>query len=104
MKKQTLILVFGLLVNPSYAQQINIKQANQFDKMLSEQFKNNETGATVLVARNGLIAHKKAFRMSNLELGVPMKVDQVFRIGFMGCCDVLLHIWGYNLFFFRMGT
>lgn len=82
MKKQILILAFGLLFNLSYAQQINVEQVvKQFDKILSEQFKTNETGATALVSRNGQIIYKKAFGMANLELNVPMQVDNVFRIG-----------------------
>ena len=48
MKKTTLFLAFCLLATLAFAQQKDDKQlfAN-FDKMLSEQFKTNETGATV---------------------------------------------------------
>ncbi|MGZ8558211.1 MAG: serine hydrolase [Chitinophagaceae bacterium] len=80
--KHALILVFGFLFNLTYAQQKNDKQlAIGFDKMLSEQFKINETGATALVARNGQIIYNKGFGMANLELNVPMQADHVFRIG-----------------------
>ena len=88
MKKQTLILArtliltFGLLFNLTYAQQKDDKQLFiEFDKMLSEQFKTDETGATALVSRKGQIIYTKAFGMANLELNVPMQVDNVFRIG-----------------------
>ena len=82
MKKTFFLLAFCLLVNISFAQQ---KDDNQlfadFDKMLSEQFKTNETGATALVARKGQIIYKKAFGMANLEYNTPMQVDNIFRIG-----------------------
>jgi CubicO group peptidase (beta-lactamase class C family) len=82
MKKTTLFLAFCLLANLAFAQQKDDKQlfAN-FDKMLSEQFKTNETGATALVARKGQVIYKKAFGMANLEYNIPMQVDHVFRIG-----------------------
>lgn len=82
MNKTIQFLAFCLLVNISFAQQ---KDDNQlfadFDKMLSEQFKTNETGATALVARKGQIIYKKAFGMANLEYNTPMQVDNIFRIG-----------------------
>lgn len=81
MKKNTLIIAFALLLNLTYAQQKdNAQLTTRFDKMLSEQFKPGETGATVIVARKGEILYKKAFGMANMELDVPMQVDNVFRI------------------------
>lgn len=83
--KQTLILAFVLLFNLAYAQQKDDKQlAAYFDKILSEQFKTDEPGATVLASRNGQIIYKKAFGMANLELNTPMQVDNVFWIASIG--------------------
>jgi CubicO group peptidase (beta-lactamase class C family) len=82
MKKQILIFAFGLLVQLMCAQQKNDQQlAAEFDKILSEQYKANEPGATALVSRNGQVIYMKAFGMGNLELNIPMKTDNVFRIG-----------------------
>ncbi len=82
MKKTFLFLALSLLVNIAFAQQKDDKQLfAEFDKMLSEQYKTNETGATALVARKGQIIYKKAFGMANLEYNIPMQVDNVFRIG-----------------------
>ena len=53
----------------------------EFDKLLSEQFKSDSSGCTALVARKGQIIYKKAFGMANIELNVPMQLDNVFRIG-----------------------
>jgi CubicO group peptidase (beta-lactamase class C family) len=81
-KKSILLLAFGFLFNLAFAQQKDDKQlfAN-FDKLLSEQYKTNEPGATALVAKKGQIVYKKAFGMANLEYNIPMQVDNVFRIG-----------------------
>ena len=53
----------------------------EFDKIMSEQFKPNETGCVALVAEKGKIIYKKAFGMANMELNVPMKTDMAFRLG-----------------------
>jgi CubicO group peptidase (beta-lactamase class C family) len=61
MEKSILLLASGVLFNLAFAQQKDDKQLSAyFDKMLSEQYKTNETGATALVARNGQIVYKKA--------------------------------------------
>lgn len=83
--KLSLILAFGLLFNLTYAQQKDDKAlAIYFDKILSEQFKTDDPGATVLVSRNGQIIYKKAYGMANLELNTPMHVDNVFWVASIG--------------------
>jgi len=78
---QLLILVLALILNTS-AQQRDLKELEtECDRMLSEQFKADEPGSSVLIARNGKIIYKKAFGMADLELNVPMRTDNVFRIG-----------------------
>ncbi len=80
-----LFLLFGLLSNLISAQQKDDKQlVTYFDKILSEQFKTDDPGATVLVSRNGQIIYKKAFGMANLELNTPMQLDHVFWIASIG--------------------
>ncbi|MBC7950151.1 MAG: serine hydrolase [Chitinophagaceae bacterium] len=82
MKNVVLIFVFSLLSSLIFSQQKGIPQlTSEFDKLLSEQFKSNETGASVLVTRKGQIIYQKAFGKANLELNVPMQVDNVFGIG-----------------------
>jgi CubicO group peptidase (beta-lactamase class C family) len=84
MKIITLVLALSFQFHVAFTQQKDNKQLTaDLDKMLSEQFKTNETGATALVSRNGQIIYKKAFGMANLELNVPMQADNVFRIGSM---------------------
>ena len=83
MKKLLLILACVLTaITTSVAQQKDATQLTaSFDKILAAQFKNNEPGATALIAKNGKIIYKKGIGMANLELNVPMQVDNVFRIG-----------------------
>jgi CubicO group peptidase (beta-lactamase class C family) len=47
---------------------------------MSSQFKPNEPGATVLVAKDGKILYHKAFGMANLELNVPSDTGMVYYI------------------------
>jgi CubicO group peptidase (beta-lactamase class C family) len=41
----------------------------------------NEPGAAVLAVKNGKIILRKGYGMANLELGIPIKPEMVFRIG-----------------------
>jgi CubicO group peptidase (beta-lactamase class C family) len=83
--KKILIPAFVLFFNLTYAQQEDDKELiAYFDKILSEQFKTNETGATALVSRNGQIIYKKAFGMANLESNTPMQIDNVFWVASIG--------------------
>lgn len=83
MKKSIVIFALcGFLFNAVNAQQKDSKQlSSAIDKVLEQQFKPNETGAVALVSRNGKIIYKRALGMANVELNVPMKIDNIFRIG-----------------------
>jgi CubicO group peptidase (beta-lactamase class C family) len=81
MKKQLLIVALGLVFHVvTIAQQNNSTQLTAgFDKILAAQFKPDEPGVTALVAKKGQIIYQKAIGMANLELGVPMQIDNVFQ-------------------------
>ncbi len=51
------------------------------DALLTEQYPTDGPGATALIAKDGKVIYRKAFGMANLELGVPMKPENVFEIG-----------------------
>ena len=71
-----------LLAVPLSAQQLNLKKlAVEYDNIILDQFKADETGCAVLVAKDGQVIYRKAFGMADLELDVPMQPDMVFRIG-----------------------
>ncbi len=60
-------------------QPLDITQA--MDALMREVFKDNEPGATVLVAKDGKPVFRKGYGMANLELGVANEPDMVFRLG-----------------------
>lgn len=85
MKRKLLIIALVLLSGITIAQQTEVNKITiEIDKLLSAQFKPDEPGATVLVAKKGEIIYKKAFGLANLELNTPMQVDNVFWIASIG--------------------
>jgi len=53
----------------------------EIDKLLSEQYKADGTGAAALVARKGQIIYQKAFGMADVAAGRPLTPNSSFRIG-----------------------
>src|SRR5688572_25627791 len=51
------------------------------DNLVQESYKPTEPGAAVIVVRDGQIIFRKGQGMANLELGVPIEPDMVFRLG-----------------------
>ncbi|MCU0410359.1 MAG: serine hydrolase [Bacteroidales bacterium] len=77
-----MLIITAFVSVDAAAQKINTKQLTaEYDRMLSEKFRQGETGCAALVAKDGQIIYKKAFGMADLELNVPMQPDMVFRIG-----------------------
>ncbi len=83
------LTIFFLLVSISFtfssrlqAEQITdkglVKKINTF---LENIYPANEPGAAVLAVKDGKIILRKGFGMANLELGIPIKPEMVFRIG-----------------------
>ncbi|WP_228236747.1 serine hydrolase domain-containing protein [Allomuricauda sp. M10] len=56
---------------------------SQIDKVLETKFERNGPGVVFLATKNGKIIYNKALGFSNLELEVPMEVENVFEIGSM---------------------
>ena len=73
-----LSLVFSAVL-PAFlsAQSLN----ERLDRILQSEFPPDAPGATVMVARNGEVIYHKAAGMANLELQVPMRVNNVMEIG-----------------------
>jgi D-alanyl-D-alanine carboxypeptidase len=53
----------------------------QIDQLLQKTYPAAEPGAAVLVERDGQVVLRKAYGMANLELGVPLGPEMVFRLG-----------------------
>lgn len=84
MNRLSFTALFSLVIfcNVVKSQALNDQQLTaEIDNLLAAQFKVNEPGAEILIARKGQIYYKKAFGMANLELNILMKADMVFRIG-----------------------
>lgn len=76
--KRTLITILS-----AFFFQIALPQnpSAEFDSLMTKVFKADEAGAVALVVKNGKVLYRKAFGMANMELGVKMKPENVFRIG-----------------------
>ena len=51
------------------------------DQLLEQNYQSDAPGAVVLVARGDEVLYRGARGMASIELGVPLAIDQVFRIG-----------------------
>ena len=72
-----IILAFSLLIAiPSQAQDLN----QQFEDIVTQNYKDDMPGATILVAKNGKAIYRKAVGKSSLELDVNMIPENVFML------------------------
>jgi CubicO group peptidase (beta-lactamase class C family) len=55
--------------------------AAAIDELFSHAFKPDGPGAAVIVAKDGNVVFRKGYGMANLELGVPVRPEMVFRLG-----------------------
>lgn len=53
----------------------------QIDRLLADSYQADEPGAAVIVVADGEVVYRGARGMANLELGVPLNPDMVFRLG-----------------------
>jgi D-alanyl-D-alanine carboxypeptidase len=74
-----ILLSVSILVRP--ANTSNKALAAQIDQVLTNTFKPSEPGAAVIVVRDGQVIIRKGYGMANLELGVPVAPEMVFRLG-----------------------
>ncbi len=81
MKNAVLLFIACFWFPSVFGQQNDAALKAGFDKLLSEEFKTGQPGATALVAHKGQILYQKAFGLANLEFNIPMQVDNIFRIG-----------------------
>lgn len=55
--------------------------AASINEELEKTFKPNEPGASVIAVKDGQVVFRKGYGMANLELGVAIEPDMIFRIG-----------------------
>lgn len=51
------------------------------DALLAPVYRPGEPGAAIVVVKQGKVVFRKGYGLANLELGVPLKPEMVFRIG-----------------------
>jgi CubicO group peptidase (beta-lactamase class C family) len=51
------------------------------DNLMNSQFKPQEPGASVIVVKDGKVLFRKGYGLANMELGVGVEPDMIFRIG-----------------------
>ena len=51
------------------------------NNLISERYNSISPGCAVLVAKKGQVIYEKGFGIANIELGVPMTPEMIFRIG-----------------------
>lgn len=78
-------LTIGFLAITSLAQSPAAPEslAASIDALLSPVYKAGEPGAALLVMKDGKALVRKAYGMADLELGIALEPDMVFRIGSM---------------------
>lgn len=81
MKNNLLFLLLFLSTIGMNAQSKVTSIEAKIDSMFNEQYSPDGPGVAVLVAKGGKVLYRKGFGMANIELGLPMKPDYVFRIG-----------------------
>jgi D-alanyl-D-alanine carboxypeptidase len=57
------------------------KLAEAINQLLEQTYKQDEPGAAVIVVRQGKVILRKGYGKANMELGVPIEPDMVFRTG-----------------------
>lgn len=75
-----LVLLLGL-ASPLAAQTAPAAATAAFDKVLKESYAPDQPGAAVIVVKDGRTVFRKALGMADMELGVPLQPDMVFRLG-----------------------
>ncbi|WP_276482846.1 serine hydrolase [Paraflavitalea pollutisoli] len=79
--RAALLLLFSVANDTGFAQPRSDKAIERsLDSALQANFQPNEPGIVVLAARQGKIIYQKAYGSANIELGVPLQPDMVFRI------------------------
>ncbi|AXG70187.1 penicillin-binding protein 4* [Kordia sp. SMS9] len=71
------VILFMAIPLATFAQSIE----NQIDQLMSDQYKKEASGATILVAKDGKVIFRKAYGKANLELDIDMIPENIFEIG-----------------------
>src|SRR5580704_5855973 len=77
-----LVLGVGLLAQPARSGgPANGDLTAAIDDIMSKTYKPDHPGAAVIAVKDGKVVFRKGYGMANLELGVPIRPEMVFRLG-----------------------
>ena len=77
----TVLLTVPMMTKAQSSMQNDDALALQIDQMLTSVFSADAPGAAVIVVRDGEVILRKGYGMANLELGVAIEPEMVFRLG-----------------------
>jgi CubicO group peptidase (beta-lactamase class C family)/uncharacterized protein YneR len=69
------------MMQPPSKPALDMDLTQAIDALVEPVCKPSEPGAAVIVARNGTVVFRKGYGLANLELGVPIEPQMVFRLG-----------------------
>jgi D-alanyl-D-alanine carboxypeptidase len=78
-----LFVALGVLPSTTASAQTNgdADKIRQIDQLLTATYKPTDPGAVILIAKNGKPLLRKAYGMADVEKGISLKAEDVFRIG-----------------------
>ncbi|MBV9923741.1 MAG: serine hydrolase [Acidobacteria bacterium] len=74
-----LLLLLTFQAAPAFAQ--DEPAVREMDELMSKAYPPNEPGAAVIVVKNGKTLLRKGYGLADVELGVKVEPDMVFRLG-----------------------
>jgi len=84
------VLFFSILARPAVAaaapagpaqKTVDDALAKRIDAVMAEIYKPGEPGAAIIIRKDGKTIFRKGYGMADMELGVPVEPDMVFRLG-----------------------
>jgi D-alanyl-D-alanine carboxypeptidase len=76
-----ILLLVALTVQATAQAPASGNLTSAINQEMEKMFKANEPGAAVIVVRDGQVVFRKGYGMANMELGVAIEPDMIFRIG-----------------------
>lgn len=89
-----ILLILGLLSTVAAPAAADDSLADRVGRLMADSYEADAPGATIVVVDDGEVVYRGARGMANLELGVPLEPDMVFRLGSitkqLTCAAILL--------------
>ncbi len=77
----TVLLLAALSFHATAQPPANNNLTSTINQEMEKMFKPNEPGAAVIAVKDGQVVFRKGYGMANMELGVTIEPDMIFRIG-----------------------